>query len=383
VTSSALAPTRFEAVDDGFVVQGRLGACSRVVVTDDGDLVSTYVLRSGAGRPDYTPHQSRSTDGGWTWQAEGPVWPSLEGSTSISVALSRAANGDLLLYGTLTPVGDADGTWWDGERQALKQNDLVWARSRDAGRTWPEPTVIPMPIPGAAEAPGPMTELRGYRALVGRLVACYAPYNTFDPDVVVDRNQIVLVKSDDGGGTWSHTSMLRFDDPDGGGAEAWVVELADGRLVGTSWSMSLRTGVDTPIPYALSDTGGDSWTRTRSTGIAGQATTLAPLPDGRVLLGYNQRAQPDPGVWLAVARPAEGDFGVERIGPAWVAQHATHGAAGGDAGHGSWTDFSFGEPSVTLLPDGDVLVTLWCDQPAGTGIRWVRLAGASVHSGLG
>lgn len=369
---------RFEALDEGFVVRG-LGACSRVVVTDGGDLVCTYVLRSGAGRPDYAVHQSRSTDRGRTWTAEGPVWPSLVGPASMSLALSRARNGDLLLYGTSTPVGEGDQTWWDGARQALKQNDLVWARSRDGGRTWPLPTVIPMPIPGAAEAPGPMTELRGYRALVGRLVACYAPYNTFDESVVVDRNQIVLVKSDDDGQTWSHTSMLRFADPDAGGAEAWVVELADGRLVGTSWNMSLVTGLDAPIPYGLSHDGGDTWTPTRSTEIHGQATTLAPLPDGRVILGFNQRAKPHPGVWLAVARPTDEHFGVERIGPAWLAEQATHGEAGGDAGHDAWTDFAFGEPSVTVLPDGDVLLILWGAQPSGTGIRWVRLAGASVR----
>ena len=39
------------------------------------------------------------------------------------------------------------------------------------------------------------------------------------------------------------------------------------------------------------------------------------------------------------------------------------------------------EKQPLITPDGDVLVTLWCDQPAGTGIRWVRLAGASVHGG--
>ena len=173
--------------------------------------------------------------------------------------------------------------------------------------------------------------------------------------------------------------MLRFADPDAGGAEAWVVELADGRLVGTSWNMSLVSGLDAPIPYGLSHDGGDIWTPTRSTEIHGQATTLAPLPDGRVILGFNQRAQPHPGVWLAVARPPDEPFGVERIGPGWLAEQATHGEAGGDAGHDAWTDFAFGEPSVTVLPDGDVLLTLWCAQPSGTGIRWVRLAGASVR----
>lgn len=370
-------PRRFEVVAEGFVVNG-LGACSRVVVTGGGDLIATYVLRSGAGRPDYAVHQSRSVDGGRTWSAEGPVWPSLVGPASMSLALSRARNGDLLLYGTSTPVGEGDETWWDGARQALKQNELVWSRSRDGGRTWPLPSVIPMPIPGAAEAPGPMTQTRS-----GRLVACYAPYNSFDDTAVVDRNQIVLVTSDDEGRTWSHTSMLRFADPNAGGAEAWVVELADGRLLGTSWNMSLATGLDAPIPYGLSLDGGDTWTTTRSTGISGQATTLAPLPDGRAILGFNQREQPHPGVWLAVARPTDQAFGVERIGPAWLADRPTHGAAGGDAGHDAWTDFAFGEPSVTLLPDGDVLVTLWCDQPSGTGIRWVRLAGNDVRGAGG
>ena len=228
-----------------------------------------------------------------------------------------------------------------------------------------------MPIPGAAEAPGPMTQTRG-----GRLVAVYAPYNTFDASVEVDRNQIVFVKSDDVGQTWSHTSMLRFADPEGGGAESWVVELADRRLVGTAWSMSLATGRDELIPFGISHDGGDTWTTTRSTGIRGQATSLAPLPDGRLLLVYNQREQPDPGVWLAVATPSDHDFGLGRIGPAWLAEQATRNTE--DSGHDAWTDFSFGEPSVTLLPDGDVMVTLWCAQPSGTGIRYIRLAGESV-----
>jgi hypothetical protein len=333
----------------------------------------------------------------------------------MSMALSRTPSdpNELFLYGTTTPVGRPGESWWDGERQALKQNELVWARSTDGGRTWTRPTVIPMPIPGSAEAPGPLTVTSG-----GRWIACYAPYNTFDPRVVVDRNQIVAVLSDDEGRSWRHTSMLRFDDPQAGGAEAWVIELDEWpgdpdpsspegmrpltgrpakarRLVGTCWSMCLATGVDTPIPYAISHDEGTTWTPTRSTGITGQATSLAPAPPStrvelpvqhsgsvqlpsRVYVAYNQRAQPEPGVWLAIARPEDDEFDIERLGPAWLAEQATH-VTDGDAGHDAWTDFAFGEPSVTPLWNGDVLVTLWCDQPSGRGIRFVRLAGASIH----
>ncbi len=258
----------------------------------------------------------------------------------------------------------------------MKQNDLIWARSRDAGRTWTRPNVIPMPIPGGAEAPGPMTVLRD-----GRWVACYAPYNTFDRDLVVDRNQVVVTMSDDEGRSWHHTSMLRFADADGGGAEAWVVELSDGRLVGTCWNMSLATGRDEPIPYAISHDRGETWTPTRSTGLVGQATSLAPVAGGRVLVAYNQRVEPDSGVWLAILEPADDDAGVVRTGPAWLAQQSTH--SDGSTGHDAWTDFAFGEPSVTVLPGDDVLITLWCDQPSGKGVRFVKLQGTLEGGGLG
>ena len=42
-------------------------------------------------------------------------------------------------------------------------------------------------------------------------------------------------------------------------------------------------------------------------------------------------------------------------------------------GHAGWTDFAFGEPSVALLPDGTLLLTLWCIQPDGSGIRFVKM----------
>ena len=365
---------RFEVIDEGFVVLGPLGACSRVAVVAPDEFVCTYLTRSGAGTLDYTMESARSTDGGRTWVATGAIWPDLVGRTSMSVALSQAPNGDLFLYGTSTPAEDPHASWWQPERLALKQNDLVWARSRDGGRTWSRPAIIPMPIAGSAEAPGPLTVTGS-----GRWIACYAPYNTFDESEVVDRSQIVAILSDDEGATWRHTSMLRFADPDSGGAQAWVVELADGRLLGTCWNMGLTTGIDAEIPFALSTDGGETWTTTRSTGIAGQATALTPVADGRVLLAYSQRAQPDPGIWLAVARPSAADFCVERLGPAWVAQRATH--TEGDAGHDSWRDFAFGEPSILVLPDGDIYLTLWCAQPSGRGIRFVRLAGPSVLGG--
>ena len=138
------------------------------------------------------------------------------------------------------------------------------------------------------------------------MICCYAPYNTFDPQLVVDRNQIVALRSDDQGQTWRHNSMIRFDSEYSTGAEAWVIELADGRLLGTTWHLNQEDKSDHPNAYAISLDGGDTWQPTRSTGIMGQSTSLAALPDGRALFIYNQRRHGEPGVWMAVVQPDGG-----------------------------------------------------------------------------
>ena len=110
---------------------------------------------------------------------------------------------------------------------------------------------------------------------------------------------------------------------------------------------------------------------TRSTGIMGQSTALAALPDGRALFVYNQRRHGDVGVWLALVKPTATDFGIEANEIIWRAQTRTQRGTSG--AHAEWGDFSFGEPSVTLLPDGALFVALWCVQPSGRGIRYVKL----------
>ena len=86
---------------------------------------------------------------------------------------------------------------------------------------------------------------------------------------------------------------------------------------------------------------------------------------------YNQRKHEDPGVWLALARPTADGFGLEANEVVWKAKRATQGDSSGD--HSEWTDFAFGEPCVTVLDDGMLLVVLWVNQPEGSGIRYVRL----------
>jgi hypothetical protein len=334
----------------------------RCAITPTGEIVCTYMVQEALGQNDFNPHVARSLDDGITWQDEGPIWPHLHNRFSIFGSVSSSPTGDLYFFGTQTIVDRPGEPNWCKATQGLKANELIWASSSDS-HSWSEPMPIPMPFPGAAEAPGAMCVTRD-----GTWHACYSPYNTFDPAVVVPRNQVVLLSRSSDSKRWRHTAMLRFRNELASAAEAWVVELADGRLLGTCWNLNQRDGSDYPNAYSISSDGGWTWSPTRSTGIFGQASALAALPDGGALFVYNQRRHGRIGVWLARTRPTVSDFGVESNEIIWEAPEVPSAGA-----HAEWTQFTFGEPSALLMREGRILVVLWCIQGGVGSIKYVKL----------
>ncbi|MBM3458950.1 MAG: exo-alpha-sialidase [Armatimonadetes bacterium] len=366
---------KLEILAEGFVLRcpetgPRAAAVApRAALAAGGELLCSLALQSGIGQNDGVTVLCRSKDLGLTWQEQGPVWPGAVGAHSIFADISRTPSGEHLLLGMRWKIDAPGESFVHPENHGLKDNEMIWARSADQGRTWSEPAVIPRPVPGAAEVPGVLLATRQ-----GRWLAPYVPYPTWDPGLRVDVSKVIVVGSDDQGRTWPHwAAMLQVAEPDSSGNEQWVVELSDGRLLGTAWHIDLKGKTPYPNIYALSHDGGLSWGPTRSTGLVGQSMGTAALADGRVACVYNVRTTGEPGVWLAVARPDDRAFNAEFNQPVWRAQAATQRGSSGELAEGGWLDFAFGEPAVLPLPDGTLLVLLWCLQPEGRGIRYVKV----------
>lgn len=375
-----VAMSGFETLAQGFVTvsdpnRAKTAASGpRCVVTDEGDLLCSYMLNSGNGINDFIPTLARSSDLGTTWTVQGPVWPGLTDRFSIFASLSKAPDGTLFLYGFRTPIDTPGESFWQGRNHGMKQNELIWSRSADHGRSWTEPCVIDNPSAGSVEAPGPLWVSRS-----GEWMAVFAPYHSFDEKETVDRNRIVFLKSADEGKSWSHTEMLKFPNQNDGGAEAWVVELGNGSLLGISWHFNYATSQDYPNAFSMSEDGGATWTATRETGTLGQSTALWPYGRDHALFLYNRRKAEEPGIGLALAKPRPDDFGIVHDQLIWKAERTTV-SGNGSSDHGDWEDFAFGEPAVTVLPDGSLFVVFWFGEsdaagtPGKSGVRYLKLA---------
>ena len=366
----------FETISEGFVNRRPpesalpVAAGPRLAVTAAGEVLCTFMVQSALGINDFVPVLTRSADLGATWTEPVPLFPALQGAVSLFGSIGPGQANELFFCGIRIPVDRPGESFWSDATQGMKQNSLFWSRSVDGGAVWSDPREIPLDGPGSAEATCPLAVTRR-----GRWLACYSPYNSFDPAVQVDRGRVVVACSDDQGATWFHRDVLRFAEPDSGGAEAWVVELADGRLLATCWHVDHTSSRQYPNAFAVSDDGGDRWTPTLSTGTLGQSTSLTPLagPGGNAaaLFVYNQRKQGQPGIRIAPVHPTQAGFGAAADQLVWAAPMATqHGTS---AEHAEWTDFSFGEPAVAVLPDGTCLLVFWCIQPTGSGIRFVKM----------
>ena len=363
----------FEQIDWGQVYQCDrtsslpIAVMPRCVMTGRDKMLCSFSLVPAMGINGFLPVLTRSQDGGESWSEPEPIWPSLQKKYSIYASVSAAPDGKLFLFGTQTPIDVPGESIWCDQTHGIKQNELIWATSTDSGHSWSDPAVIPMPIPGSAEAPGVMCVTRK-----GTWLVPYSPYNTFDPTLRVQRNQVLTLRSTDNGRTWSHSAMLTFKQADSGGAEAWVIELADGRLLGTAWHIDhSRREQSFPNTYALSLDEGRTWLPTKSTGILANTTVLAALPEGKAIFGYVQRSKDSAGIGLAIVHPTESDFGIqanEMVFTAWTSTQS-----GQSAQDNEWLDFSFGEPSVTIMPDRTLFVSYWCIEPEFQGIKYIRL----------
>ncbi len=333
---------------------------SRLARLPGGGLICVFMVNGGGGHNDFVPMAAYSEDG-FTWSEAKPLWPQLTETKSIFASVRSTDDGRISIAGKAWDIAFPGEHWWNDEQASMKQNQLVFAISDD-GISFPEPTFIDLPFPGAAEQPGGMQVDAD-----GTIHMIYAPYKVTDEKEPTDTNAMVYLCSRDGGKTFCADKIGRVEG-DCLYAESWIARLADGTLMVSTWQTASTEASD---QYMLSFDGGKTFTAPAASPFRGQSTGIDARADGTVTVAYNQRKEEPVGVWIAHAKPDENGFGLIRNEPAWVAEAATKTGEGTD--FSDWTDFSFGEPHAISLDDGTVLLCFWYAKDGRHGVRYVNL----------
>ena len=175
----------------------------------------------------------------------------------------------------------------------------------------------------------------------------------------------------DHGLTWDYVGTAAFD-PRGIDQYTYtgVRRLPDERLMFSFMRRFLFLG-DCPC-VALSEDGGLTWAKARSTGIKGQTMTPVPLGGDRLLVLYNRRYG-DQGVMMCLATFTEKLWNVKYEGVLYNARKTRSRPDGERDGTRELQSFEFGFPTAIPLADGTFLATFWCKEEGRFGINWAKL----------
>ncbi len=348
--------TAIEIIASGRIDE-RESAFPQCIQLPCGDILCSFGVGGGQfvhGGTDW----ARSKDGGLSWQIEGTILPhSVEPPSANFLKLSLAPDSNTIYaYGTRY--------WGDPhERFGKRRGETVLCISRDQGRTWSGPSIIPMPD-CPLEVSHSLRPLRSGRLLApGALLAAEERLG----------EEVFVIVSDDGGNTWPHHRTV-FRDPESkvGFWEQKFTELEANRLLATAWTVTLGDYHDQSNSFAISDDGGWTWSPKQSTGIRGQTMSTVWLGGDRLLVLYNRRygAQGIVGCLATFSRTA---WTVHHESLVYDAKANRDGPNSGNTGVDELASFQFGFPTAIPLQDGCYLMTNWSVERGVTGIRWTKL----------
>lgn len=201
------------------------------------------------------------------------------------------------------------------------------------------------------------------------------PFETWKPAEFAGPpdQKAAAVFSSDQGKTWGDLTVVA-DDPTG--KLLWWdqlnARLPDGRLYVMLWTHLHGTKSDLPVHWVVSDDEGRTWSQPQPTNLPGQVCCPIALPDGRVAAVYNHRQEPQ-GIRLALSSDLSHFDRENELVLFDAGAEARLGAAQSDSFLAEHLLIGFGKPQGIVDHDGTLHLCFWCTHGQVTHTRWVRV----------
>jgi sialidase-1 len=339
-----------------------------IVDLGDGEMLCEFSLAQAQEAVDHLGYQSRSLDGGKTWEFEDRTIPvNTVRPSSHTVRVSNTSTG-LVGFGARFWRDDPEvGMIANRENFGFVPMDLILIRSDDKGKTWscPETVVPPLDGPGF-EICHNILELPDGTWL--------APCSTQRVDgLPFNARQSVVLISRDKGLNWNDYGVA-FDGTEDGTThwETSVCSLGGNDLLAVTWPYHEASATHLPNRFTISNDGGKTFQPFGEIGIRGQTCKALRLDDGKILLVY--RRNDKPGLWASLFDLSDSTWTMLSEMPLWGSNLVTSGMTGDAAGSDELSALKFGFPQMIQLDSGEVFVVFWCFEDWSCCIRWIKIS---------
>lgn len=348
---------------------GLQGYYARVVRLSAKELVGSFVASTVQEGPDCHPVLTRSRDGGTTWNVEGPVdrnRPAQFPPTETGF-ISADREGALLCVGARWRVDPADPDQGviNPRTVGMQENEVVFRRSADGGRTWTTGRVISKPLACPWEVPTGIVTLND-----GTQMLSFATWKRWDGSLPYGHS-VRIMKSRDRCATWENPITLFHDTTNRVGFwEGRLMPMDDQRLLATCWAHDWNTDADLANHYVISEDQGATWTEPKASPVYGQANWPLWLGKNTFLFVYNHR-RPPVGVRAQIARLDGEKWETQFDDLLWSPENKAVGTVSKD--QYAVTDFQFGLPSAIHLDRHSIMVCYWCVVNKRAGINFTLI----------
>jgi hypothetical protein len=317
----------------------------------------------------------RSDDDGVTWRRlDSPFRDALPVGWDLrGCALAETLDGGLVAV-VVALDKTSDGPPYNPETEGLVTIRNLVARSDDGGETWFEPWEL-------ADGRHAQHASQGLLALPdGGLLCTFETFKAYD-EPGAWRYTGGNLRSDDGGRTWGPPVISAASDSIGDPHDTmwWdprIARLTSGELVQCYYAFRHATRTEGPVHIAWSPDDGATWNPPTSTGLPGQATYPLPLPDGRLLVFQQRRAEIQS---MVAAVSDDGGRTFDRASEQIIYTHVAESAPAADGSLSafdylmSMDRFTFGHPCGVVTGPNEALVFWYAGGATRTSIRSARL----------
>jgi sialidase-1 len=325
-----------------------------IIELPDKRLMACYVTGEAFESIDHTTEISISDDMGRTWKANGPFYDKSCNVIPASDSMKLTFVGDK----SIAAIGyeffrtDPDKTVGNPKTGGVLEDQVIFLYSADLGSTWSEPAVINTSFCGPVEASAPLTVLTD-----GSWVTPIASFPNWEGDLAQGYYGRLL-STRDKGKTWNDDAItMEFEGRDITVYEQRLCETQTGKIVLIAWNEDTKTGANVCNHYAVSEDNGKTFGKPMSTGIKGQASSVAAIEGDKILALHCLRRDTDrPGIYAYIVDVSKGGWDILSEQVIWepeVPIKRNKNAAE------VFAFLKFGQPSAIKLSDGSWLMTHW------------------------